>query len=562
MQAAVLWTVKPRLKQMKKTKILLLVLGTLLITACDEGGTQSVCGNKTLEKGELCDATDFGQKTCADFNVLWTQGQLVCADDCKSIDTKQCAEKTPSVCGNSILEEGEECDGGIENKACEDIDTKRPFGQLQCSKQCKISTSWCFAADAGLQSSIPDAESTDALCSNGKNDFNTVDKNGNISKWFDCENFWCTEFPLVQICTTLENTDALCADGLDNPMKPRDSSTQLNGNGLTDCLDPSCFKNPRITVCETEHPVRWELGSDCTDGKDNDADGLVDCDDLDCLHVGNPCPLNGKKRILFDNAHHQTAGAADWIIDVTGRHPFPTIPNSEDDWHGAYSAFGKALIDTKQYILETLPQNRSLSYGTDEVQDLKNYSLLVIPEPSVNLSPNEIQALIAFLEKGGALLYLADHAGADRDGNTWDAVGVFNDIVQKAGLAGGQNPFGATALLNSSREPRDASIASGQENHTVIKGPHGTVSNVASFGGTAFEITDTQNVSPLLIVDEKAYAIAVSYKKGKIFAIGDSAIAADKTDSLGATLQHNGYHDPNYQHAALLLNAVAWLTQP
>lgn len=48
-----------------------------------------------------------------------------------------------------------------------------------------------------------------------------------------------------------------CTDGDDN-----------DGDGLTDCFDPDCF---------SEDCTEW-----CMDGADNDVDGLIDCEDGDC----------------------------------------------------------------------------------------------------------------------------------------------------------------------------------------------------------------------------------------------------------------------------------------
>ena len=59
-----------------------------------------------------------------------------------------------------------------------------------------------------------------------------------------------------------------CNDGKDN-----------DGNGLIDCEDPACAL---LQVC-TLPP---ESETNCSDGLDEDGDSLVDCDDLDCIGVG------------------------------------------------------------------------------------------------------------------------------------------------------------------------------------------------------------------------------------------------------------------------------------
>jgi predicted GH43/DUF377 family glycosyl hydrolase len=63
----------------------------------------------------------------------------------------------------------------------------------------------------------------------------------------------------------LEQTEERCSDRVDN-----------DGNGLTDCADPSCRV---FDFCHESSEAR------CTDGIDNDADGLVDCKDPECCDV-------------------------------------------------------------------------------------------------------------------------------------------------------------------------------------------------------------------------------------------------------------------------------------
>ena len=49
-------------------------------------------------------------------------------------------------------------------------------------------------------------------------------------------------------------------------------------DGVTDCDDSDCQRDPRARWrCK-----RTETGHECLDGKDNDNDGKSDCDDPDC----------------------------------------------------------------------------------------------------------------------------------------------------------------------------------------------------------------------------------------------------------------------------------------
>jgi hypothetical protein len=69
-------------------------------------------------------------------------------------------------------------------------------------------------------------------------------------------------------------TENDCADGVDN-----------DGNGLTDCADPSCNGVSCGSGCACADGGKTEVA--CHDRADNDGDGLVDCADPDC--VGQSC---------------------------------------------------------------------------------------------------------------------------------------------------------------------------------------------------------------------------------------------------------------------------------
>ncbi len=468
---------------------------------------------------------------------------------------------------NGILDEGEECDGEqFGGKTCASLNAAKPFGRLGCTQQCKISTFFCSFADLGLQAPVPDSESTDAQCSNGLNDFHTVNKDGSESNWLDCRNNQCNHSPLVQVCHATENSDAACSDGVDNITgNGLHNNFKNRFNGLVDCEDPSCFKNWRVTVCEDQAP-RWELGEECNDGIDNDQDGVSDCDDPDCLHAGmSSCPLNGRVRVLFDNAHHQMAGAVDWIIDVTGRHPYPSLPQNENEWHGSLSAFAKDLIDSGHYIVETLPQDRKLTWqDASSLQDLSDYQILVLPEPSSSFTHEEASAVYEFVKQGGAVLMVADHGGADRDGNAVDAVIALNGLFAEISPTGHKedNPFGFYVLEGRFTQNSTTKVAGGAENHPVISGANGNIVSTGLYGAAEFKITDEAKVQPLLTEKSSTtpFALAASVELGRVVALADSAIIGDGTNFLGLTLTNeNGYIDAQLQNRAFLLNAMDWL---
>lgn len=526
--------------------------------ACDDGGsggeTKAVCGNGVLEEGEECDGSVPEWMTCG-LAMEGTTGTLGCTAQC-TYDVSQCGKCNR----NGVKEDGEECDGNdLGGATCASVDASRPYGRLGCTTMCRYTTHFCSASDLGLQAPNPDQEQTDEQCSNGLNDFGTVDKNGRPATWIDCKSHSCLMSPIVQVCQSIENTNEACSDKVDNPTAAGLPAGMKNvSNGLIDCEDPSCFKNWRVTVCEEQAP-RWELGDDCKDGKDNDGDGLVDCDDPDCLHAGSPCDLGARARVLFDNAHHQIAGQADWIIDVTGRHPFPSVPAKEDDWHGSLSSWGKDLLDSGNFIVETLPQDRAFTYkDASKPQDLSQYQILVSVEPSSKYSESEILALHDFVKDGGGLMIFADHKGADRDGNNVDAIDAINDMLGKLPGASGikSNPFGFYALETGDMKNETATPAAGAI-EKIVKG----VSKTGSYAGTTFEITDKTKAAEILnLADGRHYAIAVNYGKGRIIAVGDSSITGDGTNFLAITSTKAAYKE--YDNRAFLINAMEWLRNP
>jgi hypothetical protein len=72
--------------------------------------------------------------------------------------------------------------------------------------------------------------------------------------------------------TVMENNPADCSDGMDN-----------DGNGLVDCNDPNCAI---LKICHdgaaAAQPVPENTMQACSDGLDNDGDSFIDCADQDC----------------------------------------------------------------------------------------------------------------------------------------------------------------------------------------------------------------------------------------------------------------------------------------
>ncbi len=112
---------------------------TLLVKTNQPPG---VCGDGVAKGEEACDGEDFRGKSCDSLGL--GSGELACLQDC-TVDTTGCTGA--SLCGNGVLDEGEQCDGQqLDGKTCDDVVTGSS-GNLVCTDQCTFDSSGCDAAN-------------------------------------------------------------------------------------------------------------------------------------------------------------------------------------------------------------------------------------------------------------------------------------------------------------------------------------------------------------------------------------------------------------------------------
>jgi hypothetical protein len=286
------------------------------------------------------------------------------------------------------------------------------------------------------------------------------------------------------------------------------------------------------------------------------------------------------KKVLFDNTHGQTAGAADWVID------------------GGFSDLANALADNGYYVKE-LRKTTPITHT-----DLSAYDVVVIGEANISYKTSEQQAMLQYVQNGGSIFFIADHYNADRNKNRWDASEVFNGYRRgawndpAAGMTTeernsaamqevtcsdwlGTN-FGVRFRYNAIGDVTANNIVPADQSFGVTNG----VSTVAMHAGSTVAILDPNKAKGIVYlpptnvkwsyavdqgiyngggVAEGPYAAIAKVGTGKAAFIGDSSPVEDSTpkylreETGSSKTTYNGFLEQN--DATLLVNIVNWLGQ-
>lgn len=185
---------------MKKTLILLLLF---MGFGCDNSA-KSLCGNNTLDPGEICDGDEFDYtveyQDCRGYG--YTGGMLRCSDSC-TLDYSECEEY--GKCGDGIKAPMEDCDGeDIGDATCESLGFYG--GDLSCTSDCKILIRDCGRCFDGI---IQESEVCDLFNSG---EFSCADEE-KFGGPYICEND-CSG-PDYSRCDGLFHLSSLRYDGLD-----------------------------------------------------------------------------------------------------------------------------------------------------------------------------------------------------------------------------------------------------------------------------------------------------------------------------------------------------------
>nr|WP_240636675.1 DUF5689 domain-containing protein [Paenibacillus silvae] len=287
---------------------------------------------------------------------------------------------------------------------------------------------------------------------------------------------------------------------------------------------------------------------------------------------------NAGKKVLFDNSHGQTAGAADWVID------------------GGFSDFGNALANDGYYVKE-LRKTAPFTYD-----DLKDYNVFVIAEPQIPFKTSEQAALKQYVESGGSIFFIGDHYNADRNKNRWDGSEVINGYRRGAyedpakGMSAEERSSEAMQNITSSDWLSDnfgvrfRYNALGDINANIIVpadqafGITEGVSAVAMHAGSTLAITDPEKAKGIVYlpktnakwnnavdqgvyngggIEEGPYVAVSKLGAGKAAFIGDSSPVEDaspkylREETGTRKTTYDGFKEVD--DAVLLVNTVNWL---
>ncbi len=219
--------------------------------------------------------------------------------------------------------------------------------------------------------------------------------------------------------------------------------------------------------------------------------------------------------VLFDNAHAQTAGNADWTI------------------YGGYSDMGDAVRFLGCRV-------QSQDGGLLNERRLSDVDVLISPEPNRAFRKDEMAAIVAFVRRGGGFFLITDHARSDRNNDGVDSVDIANDFTRYFGIKVEYKWF-SLAPIKCTRK------------HFITDG----VIQVGQWGGAGILCVSSR--AKVVISHKKGvYLATAEVGKGRVVVLVDSSPFDDGSGAPGDKL-YDGWNNPSFNHERLALNCVRWL---
>jgi hypothetical protein len=294
-------------------------VGNAIGAVCDaKGNTCSVLGVTGKSTCSVCSGNggtpEAHETSCGDGKDNDCDGLVDCQDpDCGGLNcspyglTCNATTKTCSICPGAQNVETT-CSDGIDNDCNGFIDCKDTNCQPSASapgKSCGSFGKACTGLNGGTCECSGNGGAPQAVETSCGDGFDN-DCNGKI----DCEDSACSgkscdragsvgKLCTAGVCTCPGGSVEICNDGIDNDCNGKidcqDTACQpsgttpgsfCDGNGNR-CSAPTTGAASSCSVCSGNGGTAEAKETSCSDGKDNDCDGLIDCADSDCL--GQAC---------------------------------------------------------------------------------------------------------------------------------------------------------------------------------------------------------------------------------------------------------------------------------
>lgn len=109
--------------------------GDGVLDLADPDCSPPVCGDSIVQAGELCDGTNLWDNDCTTVDDAFGSGTLSCLADCSGWDTSACM--AAGSCGDGVADDGETCDGpDLDGQDCASIGEGFADGTLACMPGC------------------------------------------------------------------------------------------------------------------------------------------------------------------------------------------------------------------------------------------------------------------------------------------------------------------------------------------------------------------------------------------------------------------------------------------
>jgi hypothetical protein len=263
----------------------------------------------------------------------------------------------------------------------------------------------------------------------------------------------------------------------------------------------------------------------------------------------------GPFRVLFDGAHKQVEGNADWVLDSHFPDPQPAMPTSATSWTGGISSWGFDLHQSGRYAVHQLGTGSHLSWGGGGAGDLQQFDVFISDEPEADFTTTEQQALVSFGQHGGGIFLISDHSGASRCSGCIEAWQVINGFLHTGagdayGIQCDGNDVGASGLTGS--------VGSGGLTGAFSGGPFGNGQTLIYHSGSTVSLLSGHGTPELIVSSSAGGMMAASElpSGGRLVVMGDSSPADDGACQCSATLE-NGWGEGTDRE--VILNATAWL---